>query len=80
MLYEGTYGTNEPGTPYRDEGTWFRVDTWTSRRTGEVFRERRFAGGPRDTSDAYHGKYDPRCSCCWLNFSHTEDCHTRRAL
>jgi len=84
------HGTNEIGQPYRSaEGSWFRVDTYTSRSTGEVSRERHFAAGPEDDSPLFcsyypedgtpgWGQYDPDCSCCWLNFSHTLAAHNAR--
>lgn len=36
-----------------------------------------FATGPDDDSPNHSvGRgYDPRCSCCWLNFGHTADYH-----
>lgn len=79
------YGTNVAG-PYH--APW-RHDTYTSRDGGRPVIERRMAAGPDDQT-APHGKlnygytpeeraaghgYDARCSCCWLNISHTRAKH-----
>ena len=83
------YGKNEIGKPQRSDGSWFRVDTFTNYRNGESTRERHFAAGPEDDSPLFCsyitagdypgiGKYDPDCSCCWLNFSHTVAAHNAR--
>lgn len=74
------FGTNEIGTPFLSgEGTCFRIDTYTSAKTGEVSKERRFALNRADDSplflDGATGHYDSRCSCCYLNFSHTVEEH-----
>jgi len=84
------YGTNQIGTPYRDRdgGGWFRVDTYTSFTEKRPVNERRFAAGKDDVSsvarDYPHGegniRYHPKCSCCWLGFSHTVDLHNRCAV
>ena len=79
MEYESEFGILIVG---RFDGR-FRRDIWVSRLTGERFAERCFATGPNDKSNAhnsmtcYGGSYDPRCSCCWLNFGHTEEYHKR---
>ena len=74
------HGVNEIGEPYiSSEGTWFRFDIWTSAANGEEHKERRFAAGRYDYSpmfiDGDNGKYDSTCSCCYLGFSHTVNCH-----
>ena len=72
------FGTNVHGTPaYSSGGTWYRVDTYTSK-SGEVSRERYFAAGREDDSNIWYGERDhERCSCCYLNFGHTTDSHNR---
>jgi hypothetical protein len=76
------YGTNQPGIPYRSRegGTIFRVDTYTPNGGREWVNERRFAASLTDQSPPhsnYPTGYDPECSCCWLNASHTVDRHNR---
>lgn len=46
--------------------------------------ERVFSTGPSDASVRFHTypynpamKYDSRCSCCYLGFTHTADLHAR---
>lgn len=75
-IQNGLYGTNEVGKPYRSaEGTWFRMDTYRPYESKDAIAERRFCLDSADTSQVFHdgrnGKYHPRCTCCWLNFSHT---------
>ena len=85
MKYQTRYGQHEIGTPRYSDGVWIRVDTYTSNETGEISPVRCFAAGRNDTSYQFHsyyaeygnGNYDPRCSCCWLNFSHTIDEHNQ---
>lgn len=77
MQYESEYGTLTTGKFAGGR----RHDTWTSKATGEVFHESAFACGPADqsnrhnSSSCYGGSYDPRCACCYLNFTHTEEKH-----
>ena len=83
MKQKTKYGTNEPGKPYfSNGGCWRRLDVWTSDRTGEVSHELHFAAGPDDSSPvidhSLQGEYNPECSCCWLNFSHTVEAHKAR--
>lgn len=77
--YHGEYGTLETGQFVGRR----RRDVWTSKATGEQFTEPAFATGPDDDSRRHdhtigHG-YNPRCSCCWLGFTHTERYH-RQAI
>jgi len=79
MEYKLKYGTLQTGIPYRShENTWFRIDKYISNENMEVFNERAFCSGPDDKS-ARHGdngeRYNPKCSCCWLNFIHTNERH-----
>jgi hypothetical protein len=82
------YGTNYIGTPYMTEGhSWCRDDRYVGQ-DGKGEYERRFAAGKDDRSPMarpmYAGKgncsYHPRCSCCWLGFSHTLAVHQREAV
>jgi len=34
--------------------------------------------GTKDTTDIYRGKYDGKCSDCWLGFTHTIAAHQSR--
>ena len=78
MEYVSEFGTLLVG---RFDGR-FRRDTWISARTGERFAEPAFAAGPEDKSNRHNHSigqgYDPRCSCCYLNFTHTQELHNRR--
>jgi len=84
------FGTNTIGTPRRlpEGGSWERVDLYTSHESGDVTPERRFAAGRDDFSPMartmYAGSgnctYHPKCSCCWLGFSHTLALHQREAV
>jgi len=70
------WGTNVIGKPAWKGGLWVRVDTYTSRESGEVFRERYFCADSKDYSpvfnDDMNGRYNgERCSDCFLNFGHT---------
>ena len=82
------YGQNAIGTPRRTEGGgWERIDLYHGQ-GGTITPERRFAAGPDDRSPMartmYAGKgncsYHPKCSCCWLGFSHTLELHQREAV
>lgn len=85
--YDLRYGVLVTG-PYRD-GCW-RDDTYTPRTDSKHEYDRRpkvepaMATGPDDDSNrhdkmnsSYGGKYDPECSCCWLNITHTERKHAQ---
>ena len=84
------HGKNIIGKPHRtDGGGYERIDTYISNSDGREVKERRFAAGPDDYSpmfiDAYaddpgNGRYHPKCSCCWLGFSHTLANHERHAV
>lgn len=80
MQYTNEYGTLIVG---KFDGRR-RVDTWVSAQTGERFVERVFAVDEKDKSNvhnsnsSYGGHYDPNCSCCYLNFTHTEELHQSR--
>jgi len=67
------YGTYEHGKP----GCIYRTDKWTSN-NGEVANERLFAAGPKDDSPIYRGRYNSKCSCCYLGFAHTVAAHELR--
>jgi len=69
------------GTPYLSRstwtGTWRRKDLYIP--TGEY--DCLFVAGPNDNSPVHTGgmhTYDPSCSCCWLNFAHSEECHKQK--
>ena len=88
LIDKTDYGTNHIGTPRRTEGGgWERIDTYHGQ-DGHTTDERRFAAGPNDFSPMartmYAGKgnceYHPKCSCCWLGFSHTLANHNLHAV
>ena len=81
------YGVNHVGVPYRErDSNWMRIDRYVGQDGAEEY-ERRFAAGKDDFSPMartmYAGmgncSYHPRCSCCWLGFSHTLALHQREA-
>lgn len=73
-----TTETTTHGVPfYKGHGTWRRLDTSTTTH-GFMRRTLLFAAGRADDTPQhmiYPSGYDERCSCCRLNFSHTEACH-----
>jgi hypothetical protein len=75
VQYETEYGmlTVRPETY---DGT-YRLDLWLGKEPGDrPIVERCFSTGPQDTSPRQaRSGYDPRCACCWLNFTHSEDYH-----
>ena len=71
-----TYGTYEHGVPYYNDRQWFRVDQWNG--MSSEGRDRLFAAGWHDDSPIYRGGYNPKCSCCYLGFAHTELAHHAR--
>lgn len=79
------YGLNEVGSCSRGSAGWMRVDRYTgSFPTDRPTLERRFAAAKDDVSaialsygPAANCEYDAGCSCCWLGFSHTIDCHNQ---
>lgn len=78
MQYKTEYGTLIVG---KFDGVR-RRDIWIADRDGQRYCEPAFATGPRDKSNIHnhsigHG-YDPRCSCCYLGFLHTEEAHKQR--
>ena len=54
-----------------------RQDIYVSHVDGERYAESAFATGSDDTSPRHDNNknYDPKCSCCWLGFCHTENYH-----
>jgi hypothetical protein len=88
-IQQTQYGTNRIGTPARTDGCWERIDTYCGS-DGRPVQERRFCAGREDFSDmatGYNGniskgnvEYHPRCSCCWLGFSHTVELHRLEAV
>jgi hypothetical protein len=80
--YETEYGTIEVNE-YRREGQ--RLDTYTSKIDGQKSRDLIFCAGPQDISNqhnsgmGYGGEYNPKCSCCWLGFGHSEEAHVAKA-
>lgn len=89
MTQQMRYGTNVPGAPRYNDGTWERIDTYTSKDTGNTAMERRFCAGPLDDSPVANDsrnlgltegnniRYDSKCSCCFLGFSHTTFHHNQ---
>lgn len=77
------HGTNQIGATYYGERVWKRRDIYTPNDGREPVTESRFAAGSGDTSpmfiDGDNGRYDSRCSCCFLGFSHTLDAHSKEA-
>jgi len=73
------YGSNQIGPTYYGERCWKRRDTYTPKDGRQAVTESRFAAGRDDSSplfiDGENGRYDSRCGCCFLGFSHTVDCH-----
>src|SRR5437016_7423390 len=75
MTYDQTRYPYHTERYLHGERVWFRYDRnlW-----GSCDLERWFCTGTNDRSGHHdHEDYDPRCSCCWLNFGHTEDYHAR---
>lgn len=63
-----------------------RVDRWVPHDGGRPVMERTFVTSGSDLSERFraayaddpgHGRYDSRCSCCYLGFSHSVDVHAR---
>lgn len=84
VVHELTYGTLVVG---RFEHPW-RVDVYrpknpqkyASGRVESEIVEKTMAAGPGDKSSrhsTYPTGYDSRCSCCYLNITHTEELHAK---
>lgn len=74
------FGANQIGTPELSaQGTWFRVDAYTSSADAQEYHQRLFAAGKDDDSPMFemdvNGKYHACCACCWLGFAHTLALH-----
>lgn len=76
------FGSNQIGQTYYGERCWRRRDTYTPKDGRQAITESRFAASKTDVSplfiDGENGRYDSRCSCCFLGFSHTVDAHNQR--
>ena len=70
------YGTYTHVRFTRSGKQWYRHDQWSE--TGTI--DRFFAAGNDDFSPLHDRSdgYDPNCSCCWLNISHTQALHAQR--
>ena len=90
IIEQTPYGTNSVGLPYREaDGQFIRLDTWTGK-AGSSALERRFALNRQDLSPVARDRgmfglsgncdYHPKCSCCWLGFSHTLALHNHEAV
>ena len=67
------------GKPFRHDQGYHRIDQCKCE-DGSVVPDRILCAGPRDMSPVYDGQYDVRCSCCWLNFGHTEEKHNESVV
>lgn len=78
MIHRMIYGTLHVGAfraPWRDDVYHpDRPEKWQA--NGIV--EPAMCSGSGDTSPRHDksANYDPRCSCCWLNITHTQAKHT----
>ena len=75
--YGDGIGLIEHGQCYNSDGSIHRLDRWTWNDEQPII-ESWFAGSMNDDSPHYRGEYDPKCSCCWLHFGHTVECHNER--
>jgi hypothetical protein len=75
--HEMTYGVLHVLGAIRGERR--RAELYVSKQDGKEYRETSFAASPGDLSPRHDhgigGGYDSRCSCCYLNFSHTQEYH-----
>lgn len=87
VVHTSPYGVNEViGFEMGERGGWRRIDRYTSHLGGSPILERRFVLDSGDTSPqaSHYGEhanceYHPRCSCCWLGFSHSLALHNNQA-
>lgn len=54
-----------------------RLDRSTAKSDGHVCYEHVLTVSRLDRSPQYNGKYDPKCSGCWLGYPHTIEKHNQ---
>lgn len=59
------------GKPHRVDRGFGRSDVFIP--TGEA--DHTIVASITDVTPVYRGQYDSKCSCCWLNFGHSEALH-----
>ena len=57
------------------QGDNIRTDTYTRDSDGVKLAEHCHVTGINDRSERYTGKYDFKCSCCFLGHTHSIKCH-----
>ena len=73
------YGSYQHGIPGKGCPEGQRLDLYTPHdEEGRPVLDRVHTAGHADDSPIFTGKYDPKCSCCWLGFGHTVKCHERK--
>lgn len=76
------YGVAETlGYERTEGGSYIREHRYTPNDGGRPVVERVFCAGPDDASpmhSTYPTGYDSKCSCCYLNITHTDALHERR--
>jgi hypothetical protein len=81
ITYKTKYGQHIQGQPeiFRDgySISWKRYDKFIAL-DGDSETYIVFITDKNDHSKVFDGEYDPECSCCWLNFAHSEQCHNER--
>lgn len=81
VKFELSYGISEIIGYRMVERSWIREERYTSKSDGFSALESNFCTGKDDVSPPHSlsvGKgYNPDCSLCWLNISHTVDAHNQ---
>lgn len=79
-ITQAKYGSYTHGTPRYYDRTWARLDTYHTDSAPDLdgLQHRVWCVNGQDDSPRYSGRYEGKCSACWLNHSHTAAFHTHR--
>ena len=68
------YGIVEIGNKYNVNGSG-RYDVYRAHTDNLLTKEFVLCVNKKDKSGHFNGKYDSKCSACWLNYGHTINKH-----
>jgi len=77
--FECTYGFSTPKYYFPVDNSFFRMDLWKSKRTGEETLESVMCDGITDLSSSISEniKYNSLCYCCYAGYGHTLNAHNK---